>query len=347
MNAYTLLLSKNLATAWKKAEPQDLAPRAGEVLIRVRAVSLNYRDLMIARGQYMRPLKEGIIPCSDGAGEVIACGPEITHFRTGDRVMGSFFQDWISGPIRPAYHASALGGSVDGMLAQQVLLREAGIVRIPEGLSFEEASTLPCAGVTAWNALMEGPVRIFPGGSILIQGSGGVSVFALQLARAAGLRVFGISSSDAKLERLRALGMESGANYKTHPDWAEEIRRLTGGEGVDGVVVVAGAIRQSLRAVKYGGCVCLIGGVGVGWDETASLGQIFGAGALVRPVFVGSVAMLRSLAQAIVANRIHPVIDQVFPFDRAGDALAMLATGSHFGKIVISVNTNDSTRRDI
>ena len=141
------------------------------------------------------------------------------------------------------------------MLAEQVVLREDGIVRIPEGLSFEEASTLPCAGVTAWNALMEGPVRTLPGGSILIQGSGGVSVFALQLARAAGLRVFGISSSDAKLERLRALGMESGVNYKTHPDWAEEVRKLTGGEGVDGVVEVSGTIRQSLHAVKYGGWI--------------------------------------------------------------------------------------------
>jgi len=338
MNAYTLLLSKNLATAWKKEERKDPAPRQGEVLVRVRAVSLNYRDLMIARGQYMRPLQEGIIPCSDGAGEVTACGPGVTHFKPGDRVMGSFFQDWISGPIHPAYHASALGGSVDGMLAEQIVLREAGIVRIPEGLSFEEASTLPCAGVTAWNALMEGPVRTLPGGSILIQGSGGVSVFALQLARAAGLRVFGISSSDAKLERLRVLGLESGINYKTHPDWAEEIRRLTGGEGVDGVVEVAGTIQQSLRAVKYGGWISLIGGVGVGWDETASLGQIFGAGALVRPVFVGSVAMLRSLAQAVAANHIHPVIDQVFDFDHASEALAKLAGGSHLGKIVISVN---------
>jgi NADPH:quinone reductase-like Zn-dependent oxidoreductase len=338
MNAYTLLLSKNPATAWKKGERPPPAPRSGEVLIRVRAVSLNYRDLMIARGQYMRPLKEGIIPCSDGAGEVSACGPGVTQFKPGDRVMGSFFQEWITGPIHPAYHASALGGSIDGMLAEQVVLREDGIVRIPEGLSFEEASTLPCAGVTAWNALMEGPGRTLPGGSVLIQGSGGVSVFALQLARAAGLRVFGISSSDTKLQRLRALGMESGVNYKTNPNWAEEVRKLTGGEGVDGVVEVSGAIRQSLKAVKYGGWVCLIGGVGVGWDETASLGQIFGAGALVRPIFVGSVSMLRSLAQAIVANRIRPVIDQVFDFDHASEALAKLAGGSHMGKIVISVN---------
>jgi len=309
----------------------------GHVVVQIRAASLNYRDLMIQHGRYPGPTKAGLVPLSDGAGEVIAVGPGVTQFAVGDRVAATFMQSWTSGPLEPHHGASALGGALDGTLTQRAAFPETGLVRIPDRLSFAQAATLPCAGVTAWSALFEaGGAR--PGQTVLVQGTGGVSILALQLARAAGLRVIATSSSDAKLARARELGAAATINYKTTPAWGNEAVRLTGGTGVDHVIEVGGAgtFEQSLAALRIGGTISYIGllaGTGA-----SPVGAILGKHARVHGIFVGSRATFQALNAAITECRIAPVVDRVFPFAEAAEAYRYLESGAHFGKVVIAVD---------
>jgi NADPH:quinone reductase-like Zn-dependent oxidoreductase len=309
----------------------------GEVLIRVRACSLNYRDQMIVQGRYFGgPIDRDITPLSDGAGEVAAVGQGVTGFAVGDRVAGTFFSDWRAGPPGPA-RGHALGAPpAPGMLAEYVALPESAVVPLAKSLSFEQAATLPCAGVTAWNALMEGPKAVGPGSSVLILGTGGVSLLALQIAKAAGARVIATSSSDAKLDRVRALGADATINYRDITDWGAEAARLSGG-GVDHVVEVGGAgtLAQSMAAVGFGGEVALIG-VLTRSGETGPHALMMKAASL-RGVFVGSAAMATALNRAVDACRIEPVIDRVFSIEQAKEAYTYQASPELFGKVVIAV----------
>ncbi|WP_435020310.1 zinc-dependent alcohol dehydrogenase family protein [Tundrisphaera sp. TA3] len=310
-------------------------PGPGEVAIRVRAVSLNYRDLMIARGQYSPHLPLPLVPVSDGAGLVDEVGPGVTRFRVGDRVAGCFMPDWQAGPIDDESSKTALGAGGVGMLAERAVLPEGGVVATPEHLSDEEAATLPCAAVTAWHALVDSG-GIKPGDSVLVQGTGGVSVFALQFARAAGARVIATSSSDEKLARVLSLGASDGINYRTTPDWEKSVRELTGGRGVDHIVEVGGAgtLPRSIKAVRSGGHIALIGVLTGGEIDPRPLLM---RSIRLQGIFVGSRVMFESMNRAIVANQIRPVIDRVFPFDQAPAAYAHLESGSHFGKVVITI----------
>ncbi len=312
----------------------DPRPGPGQLVVRVRAASLNYRDLMIIKGTYSRNLPLPLVPLSDGAGEVVEVGPGVTKFRPGDRVAGCFMTAWQDGPPTEAASKSALGGAVDGMLAELVVLPEGGVVRSPESLSDEEVATLPCAAVTAWNALFEGGLRA--GQTVLVQGTGGVSMFALQLAKAAGARVIATSSSDAKLARAREMGASDGINYKTTPDWDVTARNLTEGLGVDHVVEVGGAgtLPLSVKATRMGGQIALIGVLAGGTEFDPR--QLMMKGIRLRGIYVGSRAMFEGLNRLIATQRIKPTIDRVFPFDRAGDAYRYFDAGSHFGKVVIA-----------
>jgi NADPH:quinone reductase-like Zn-dependent oxidoreductase len=276
------------------------------------------------------------VPLSDAAGVVEAVGAGVTRVKTGQRVAGIFMQTWLDGEVDEAKARSALGGGIDGVLAEQVVFDENGLVTIPEHLSFEEAATLPCAAVTAWHALVfEGGVKA--GDSVLIQGTGGVSLFALQLARLQGARILGTSSSDAKLERARSLGLSECVNYRTTPEWGEAIRKLSGGAGVDHVVEVGGAgtLPQSLRAVRLSGRISLIGVLsGAGQFNPM---PVLMKNVRVQGIFVGSRAMFEAMNRAISLHQLRPVIDRVFPFADTVAAFKHLESGAHFGKVVISL----------
>jgi len=338
MKAYVLSEPGKGVEALKLETRPDPAPGRGQVAIAVRAASLNYRDLMQAKGMYPGLPQRPFIPLSDGSGEVVAVGEGVSEFKPGDRVAGNFFQNWISGPAQPAsFRGSDLGGTLDGMLAEKVVLNAGGVVRIPSSLTHEEAATLPCAGLTAWHALFEETAPLKPGATVLTLGTGGVSIFAFQFAKTAGLQVVGTSSTESKLERMRKLGFDHVINYKTTPEWQKEVREFTEGRGADHVVEVAGAtLERSLQAVRYGGAVDLIGGV-AGWTAQVPLTSLMMSGARVRTIAVGSVAMFNAMNRAIEVHHIKPVIDEVFSFDRARDALAKLESGTHFGKIVIRI----------
>jgi NADPH:quinone reductase-like Zn-dependent oxidoreductase len=307
----------------------------GEILIRVRACSINYRDSLIPKGQYMGGIIDrDITPLSDGAGEVEAIGAGVTKVKVGDRVAGTFFQGWDSGIPSGMY--PALGAPpAKGMLAEYVTLPETGVVPLATSLSFEEAATLPCAGVTAWNALMEGYPPVKPGAWVAILGTGGVSLLALQIAKAAGARVIATSSSDEKLERVKALGADAVINYRTTPDWGVEAARITG--GVDHVVEVGGqgTLAQSMQAIGFNGEIAIIGVLSRDGNVTPR-DMMFKAGRM-RGIFVGSAAMARSLNAAIDANGIKPVVDKIFSFDDAKAAYAYHASPTLFGKTVIRV----------
>jgi NADPH:quinone reductase-like Zn-dependent oxidoreductase len=324
-------------SALKLEEIPEPAPGPDEVLVRVRAVSLNYRDLMIANGIYNPKLRLPLIPLSDGAGEVISTGAGATRFTPGDRVAAGFMPAWIDGPLDETKARSALGADAGGMLAEEVVLPEQGLVKIPAHLSFEEAATLPCAGVTAWNGLFEhGALK--PGDTVLIQGTGGVSLFALQFARTAGARVIATSSSDEKLARIVELGASDGINYKTTPDWDKRVRELTGGKGVDQIIEVGGAgtLPKSIRSVRLGGTITLIG-VLSGSGEINPMPILMKAIRL-QGIFVGSRAMFEAMNRAIEINRMRPIVDRVFPLERFPEALTHLENGAHFGKVVINVS---------
>ncbi len=316
-----------------RPQPQ---PGPHEVLVRVKAVALNYRDLLVVKGAYNPKMPLPRVPCSDAAGEVAAVGEKVGRVKAGQRVAGLFMPAWQSGELTDARAHSALGGAVDGVLAEYVVLPEDGVVAIPGHLSDEEAATLPCAAVTAWHALVtEGAVK--PGDTVLVQGTGGVSLFALQFARLAGARVIATSSRDDKLERVRALGVEAGINYKTTPEWGDRARVLSGG-GVDHVVEVGGAgtLAQSLRAVRPGGRVSLIGVLSGGAGQV-SLFPVLMKNIRVQGIFVGSREMFEAMNRAIALHQLRPVVDRVFPFDQAPGAFRHLESGAHFGKVVIRV----------
>ena len=310
-------------------------PKAGpgQVLVRVRATSLNYRDLLVIKGLYSKNLPLPLVPLSDGAGEVVEVGPGVARFKAGDRVAGCFFAAWDDGPLTDAASKSARGGAVDGMLAEFVASPEGGLVKVPDHLTFEEAATLPCAALTAWHALMEGG-GLKAGQSVLTQGTGGVSLFALQFAKLAGARVIATSSSDAKLARVRELGASDGINYKTTADWDVAVRNLTDGLGVDHVVEVGGAgtLPRSIKAVRIGGHIALIGVLTGGEIDPRPLLM---RNIRLQGIYVGSRAMFEAMNRAIALHKLRPVVDEVFPFEEAIAAYKHLEGGSHFGKIVI------------
>ena len=307
-----------------------------DVRVRVRAVSLNYRDLTIARGAKKR--KAPVIPASDGAGEVVEVGSAVTRHAVGDRVAAAFFPHWIDGGMSEHAHSAALGGSHDGMLADEVVLPETAWVRIPARLSFEAAATLPCAGVTAYHALFEGH-QLRPGETVLVQGTGGVSIFGLQLAKAAGARVIVTSSSAAKRDRALAMGADHVIDYKAQAQWGEAARGFTGGRGVDAVIEVGGpgTFDQSVVALRYGGTMSLLG-VLTGTKGEVNTYGIFHKGLHIAGIYVGSVAMFESLVRALEASKIDPVIDRTFGFAETRAAYEYLASGAHFGKVVIRVD---------
>jgi NADPH:quinone reductase-like Zn-dependent oxidoreductase len=318
-------------------ELPEPSPGPGEVAVRVRAASLNYRDLMMVKGLYNPKLPLPAVPLSDGAGEVAAVGPGATRFKPGDRVMAAFMPGWVGGSRTEAKARTALGAGGTGMLAELVVLPESGLIAVPGHLAFEEAATLPCAGVTAWHALVtEGQVKA--GDSVLTQGTGGVSVFAVQFALLHGARVIATSSSDEKLRRVRELGASDGINYTTTPDWDKAARALTGGEGVDHVVEVGGAgtLTKSLRAMKVGGRVSLIGVLSGGASEVNIL-PVLMKNVRVQGIFVGSVEMFEAMTRAVALHGLRPVIDRTFPMERASEAYRYMESGAHFGKVVITL----------
>jgi NADPH:quinone reductase-like Zn-dependent oxidoreductase len=308
------------------------------VLVRMHATSLNYRDLLIATGRYGRDeLHYPLVPLSDGAGEVVDVGPGVTRLRPKDRVASSFFQKWIDGPLDSEKASSALGGAIDGVLSEYVVLEERGAVKFPSFLSYAEAATLPCAGVTAWVGLAE-LGRLEPDQVLLAMGTGGVSIFALQLAKAFGARVLSTSSSDAKVARAKELGADHGINYRSRKDWDAAARELTEGRGVDRLLEVGGAgtLKTSLRALREGGHLVL---VGLLTGKTADQDQVNESSRRVRvdSIYVGSVRHFEHLNETIERHRIQPVIDRTFPFESASQAYRYLESGAHFGKVVITV----------
>ena len=312
-----------------------------DVRVRVRAVTLNFRELSILiQGVYPLPVKPDVVAVSDGAGEVVAVGEAVTRAKVGDRVTASIFPDWQDGPFA-VERSAQLGGSLDGMLTEFAVLREDALVPIPEHLSFEEAATLPCAAVTAWNALTGGK-RLQAGETVLTLGAGGVSLFALQLAKLSGARVIATTSSGDKARRLAALGADDVIDYRATPDWPEEVRRLTGGRGADHIVEVGGAetLPKSFRSVALGGEIALVGMLG-GTDLAVDPTAIFRAVASLRAVAVGSRTQFLAMVRAIAQHRTRPVIDRVFDFDDAPAAFAYYAAGKNFGKVVISMERND------
>ena len=338
MKSMQLLPGNSLKQALKIQQQDTPEPGNGEVLVRMRAASLNFRDLIVAQGAYAGT-QEGkrLVPLSDGAGEVVATGPGATRWQKGDRVVSSFFQDWIDGPFLPAHMKSALGGGIDGVLAEYRLFPETGLARMPAHLSFEQAATLPCAALTAWHALFE-KTALLPGETILVLGTGGVSVFALQFARMAGANVIATSSSDEKLDRMAQLGASGLVNYRARPDWDQAVLDLTAGAGVDHVIEVGGAgtFERSLAASRTGGRVSLIGRL-TGIQDRVDPRPIMAKGLTVQGIYVGSVAMLERMTRAIAASNMEPVIDRTFTIDDAADAYLHMESGKHFGKIVIRI----------
>lgn len=310
-------------------------PGPGEVVVKVHAVSLNYRDLMMVKGAYNPKLKLPRIPCSDGAGEVAAVGEGVTAWKVGDRVCGIFFQNWLDGPPTPAKVKGALGGDIDGMLAEYVLLKETGLVRFPDHLSFEEAATLPCAALTAWNALAAGDLKA--NATVLMQGTGGVSIFALQFAKLRGARVIGISSSEAKLQRACSLGLDKGLDYGETPEWDRWVMEQTNGEGADLVVEVGGVgtLPRSLRAVKMGGTIAQIG-VLSGPVEPIPIPMILHKQVHIRGIYVGSREHFEAMNKTIASARLRPVFE-THPWTEAREVLREMETATHFGKLVLKV----------
>ncbi|MBI1917836.1 MAG: NAD(P)-dependent alcohol dehydrogenase [Planctomycetes bacterium] len=322
----------NLAPA-ERPEPK---PGFGQVVLKMRAFSLNYRDLLVVKGAYNPKLRLPLVPLSDGVGEVSALGEGVRRVKVGDRVAGLFMQKWLAGPIDEEKAKSSLGGGGTGMLAESVVLHEDGVLRVPEYLGDDEAATLPCAAVTAWHALVaEGAVKA--GDTILTQGTGGVSLFALQFARLLGARVLITSSSDAKLKRALDLGASEGINYKTTPDWDKKVRELTGDVGVDHVVELGGAgtLGRSLKAVRMGGRISLIG-VLTGSGEVNPMPALM-KNARLQGIYVGSREMFEAMNRALALHRLRPTVDRVFPFEQAREAFHYLESAAHFGKIALRV----------
>ncbi|MBX9678050.1 MAG: NAD(P)-dependent alcohol dehydrogenase [Gemmataceae bacterium] len=316
-----------------RPEP-PLGPR--EVRVRMKAWSLNYRDLMMAKGQYNPKLKLPIVPLSDGAGEVVEIGPGTTRFAVGDRVVSLFVQQWIAGEKTETIRRSALGGGGLGVAAEHVVFPEDGLVAAPSHLSHEQAATLPCAALTAWHALVD-IGRINAGDTVLTLGTGGVSLFALQFAKMHGARVISTTGSPGKIERSRQLGASEVIDYKQTPEWAEAVRQLTGGRGVDHVVEVGGAgtLPQSIAAVRLGGTVTLIGVLSAASQGGFNPTSILMKGVRVQGIFVGSRAMAEAMHRAMEHHRTEPIVDLVFPLAEIREAMRYLESGRHFGKVCL------------
>lgn len=322
----------------KRVDRPEPVPGEMDILVRIRAAALNYRDQHIVRNIYrMGKVEQETVPLSDGAGEVVAVGSGVTRFRPGDRVVGTFFKGWIGGPFRPQGYWSLGQGNVDGVLADLVVFNEENAVAVPDGLSFEEAACLPTAALTAWTALVTvGRMRL--GHRVLMLGTGGVSLFALQFAAAAGAFPIITSSSGEKLERAQALGARGLVNYRTTPDWERPVIEMTGGAGADIVVEVAGraSLPHSFRALAPEGAIALIGYLG-GEDDVPDPRIALRRGARMQVVHVGSRAGLEEMLGAIVVNGIRPVIDRVFPFEDTVEAYRYAGSGAPFGKVVIAL----------
>jgi NADPH:quinone reductase-like Zn-dependent oxidoreductase len=310
-------------------------PKDDEILVKMKACSLNYRDILITLGGYIRNEIRPIVPLSDGAGEVVRVGSSVKRFKVGDRVIGNFFQSWETGKINDDGLNSAMGGSIDGVLSDYFILRENCSVKIPSYLSYSEAATLPCAATTAWHSLVSiGEIK--SNDTILLLGTGGVSIFGLQIAKAMGATTIITSSSDEKLSRAKALGADHVINYKTHPNWEEEVLKITDGKGVDNVLEVGGAgtFEKSSACVKPNGTVSVIGLL-TGLDSpNMSLMTIFNL-LRVQGIYVGSTEMLKELITAMEIHQIHPQVDKTFSFSQAKDAYHWMAQAKHFGKVVI------------
>ncbi|MYU16002.1 zinc-binding dehydrogenase [Streptomyces sp. SID8361] len=326
MRTFQVRAGGGLITSAERPVP---SPSAGEVLVRVKASSLNARDLLIVTGRYSVDVPPGRIPLSDGAGVVEAVGDGVSRFRVGDRVAGTFHPTWLYGPF-PEW-GQLRGTHRDGWLTEYIALDEQSAVAVPDHLTFEEAATLPCAALTAWSAVS----GVGPGNALLVQGSGGVSVFALQLARLAGARVLATTSSDDKARRLSALGASDVVDYTSTPEWGARVRALTGG-GADRVVEIGGAgtLSQSIDAVAHGGQIALVGNLAAG--DGMDVNRFFRRAATLRSISVGSRGDFERMNKVIAQNRLRPVIDRVFPFDQAPEAFSHFEKGPRFGKVVIS-----------
>ncbi|KAK0479186.1 alcohol dehydrogenase superfamily protein [Armillaria novae-zelandiae] len=320
------------------------ALRSTSVLVKVHAVSLQYRDLLVASGQYgLSNVQDNLVPCSDMAGEVIATGSEVTRWKVGDRVCANFSTDHLDGDVTKEIMDTSLGGGQHGVLTEYKALPDYSLVKIPEHLSYEEASTLPCAALTAYNALL-GPKPVKAGDTVLVLGTGGVSIFGLQLAVASGATVIATSSSDAKLAIAKKLGAAHTINYNTTPDWDKEVLRLTEGRGVDHILEVGGpgTLEKSLAAVRYAGYIHIIGFVA---QNPAALGSIIGPcigkAIILRGILIGSVAQFEAMNRLLRARpeETRPLVDKVFAFEEAIDAYAYLESQRHVGKVVIRVGS--------
>jgi NADPH:quinone reductase-like Zn-dependent oxidoreductase len=320
----------------KVVEAPDPKPGSSEVLVRMRAVSLNFRDLLMVNGIYGRGTPLPLTPFSDGCGVVEAVGPKVTRFKVGDRVATLFFQKWLAGKPTPEGLASALGLPIPGAGRELAAFNEDGLSGVPAFLTDLQVATLPCAALTAWRALFD-DARLQPGDTVILQGTGGVSIFGLQFAKAAGYRTIITSSSDEKLARAKALGADHGINYKETPEWGRAVRELTGGRGADFVMEVGGAgtLTQSLHAITLGGHIAIIGVLG-GAAEPLQIGSMIGTGAKLQGVMVGSRVMFEAMCRAIETHRIEPVVDQTYPFTEAKAAFEAMRAGEHFGKIVLT-----------
>jgi len=314
----------------------DPEPGPGQVLLRVRARSLNFRDLLMVRGKYNPKMPLPVVPLSDGVGEVVAVGDGVERAKVGDRVSPIFAQRWIAGTPTKTELRSTLGGPLDGTLRELMVCSEEAVVPVPEHLSDEEGATLPCAALTAWSALVE-QGGVAPGDTVLVQGTGGVSVFALQLATMLGARVIATSSRDDKLERAKELGASELINYKSTPEWGKAARALTDGRGVDHVVEVGGAgtLEQSIRATKPGGTISLIG-VLAGGAAPVNLTPVLMQNIRIQGVLVGHRQGFENMNRAIAHHRLRPVVDRVFPFAEAREAMQHLASQKHLGKVCIT-----------
>ncbi|HLO87724.1 MAG TPA: NAD(P)-dependent alcohol dehydrogenase [Nostocaceae cyanobacterium] len=323
--------------ALKLSDRPQLQPSINQVLIKVHAVSLNYRDILVAEGAYGASQKYPVIPTSDGAGEVVAVGEGVTRVKVGDRVAGIFFQDWIYGNLTREKMQSDLGGNIDGMLAEYVILHQDGLVKLPEHLSYIEGATLPCAALTAWHGLIT-KGNLQAGETVLLLGTGGVSIFALQFAKIYGAKVIITSSSDEKLAHAQQLGADEIINYQKNPDWEKQVYQLTNRVGVDHVVEVGGAgtLPKSLQAVRLGGRISLIG-VLTGKNEKIDPLPILFKSLTIQGIYVGSREMFEAMNQTIYQHQLKPIIDKVFPFAAAQAAYSYLKSGSHFGKVVIQM----------
>ncbi len=336
MNAYEIPPNPTKLDDLRLVERPNPTPGPYQVVVRLRAAALNYRDHAILTGKYHTGVDHPAIPCSDGAGEIVAIGANVARFKVGDRVIPTFFQVWIDGI--PPKNRGALGLPLDGTLTEYICLHEDGLVAMPPSLSFEEAATLPCAALTAWSALMTLGTRVKPGDTVLVLGTGGVSMFALQFANAAGARVIVTSSSDEKIQRARKMGAFAGVNYKTYPDWQKEILTLTRGRGVDCVIETGGigTLARSFECVGWEGKIALIG-VLAGREGSVNPHDLMFKRASLQGIGVGSRTGLEQLIQALEINQLRPLVDKVFPFDQALDAFRLQASGNFMGKIAITI----------